>query len=89
MAQDKQPGRKPDWNVTVLDKVTGIKGPIGVGWTDPTDGSIKVKLNPFVVLDTRGNDSTIALWKNVPSQQPRKTPTPPADDLVPQPDIPF
>lgn len=52
-------GRLPDYNVTarIVGKVE-IKGPIGAGWKNP-DGSISVRLNPFIVVD---HQAMIRLW---------------------------
>lgn len=45
------PGRKPDYNVWAVDKKTGISGDIGAAWINE-DGTVRIKLNPFVVIDT-------------------------------------
>lgn len=54
-------GRKPDYNVSALDKATDRRGKIGVAWKQD-DGSIQVKLDAFVVLDARQHDLLIALF---------------------------
>lgn len=42
--------RRPDFNLSVLDRETEYKGYIGVAWKMP-DGSISIKLNPYVVIN--------------------------------------
>lgn len=46
--------RRPDYNVSVMNKDTDKKGNIGVAWKKE-DGTITIKLNPFVVLDFSEN----------------------------------
>lgn len=54
--------RKPDYNVSALDKGhDDLKGGIGVGWIQQ-DGTIRLKLNPFVVLDTTRHELVITLF---------------------------
>lgn len=43
-------GRKPDYNISVLDKTSGGRGVVGAGWIQE-DGSISIKINPCVLLD--------------------------------------
>ncbi len=45
----KTKGRKPDYNVSVLNKATEQRGPVGVGWLNE-DGSISISLNMCVIL---------------------------------------
>lgn len=54
--------RPPDYNLAVLDKKTEAKANCGVAWNQP-DGSIRIKLNGFVVLDTSRMDLVITLFK--------------------------
>jgi hypothetical protein len=42
-------GRTPDWEFRYLNKDTEERGQVGAAWTND-DGSIRVKLNPCVVL---------------------------------------
>lgn len=41
--------RKPDYQLSYLNKTTEEKGVIGCGWQND-NGSISVKLNPLVVM---------------------------------------
>lgn len=61
MAERKK-GRRPDWNLSALDKVTEKRGDIGAAWTNP-DGSIAIRLNMNVVIDSRTQDLVITLFK--------------------------
>ena len=65
MAKKREPGSKygrpPEWKLTALDKETEESGQIGVGW-DEEDGSITIKLNMNIVLDTRTQKLAIRLW---------------------------
>lgn len=51
----------PDYNIAALDKKTEIRGTIGAAWKN-ADGSIRLKLNPFLVLDTGKNDLVVTLF---------------------------
>jgi hypothetical protein len=42
-------GRTPDYTLSALNKSNEHKGKIGVAWNN-SDGSITIKLNPFVVI---------------------------------------
>ena len=55
--------RKPDYNVSAMDKRddTRNNGNIGAAWLN-ADGTINIKLNPFVVIDTRMHDLAITLF---------------------------
>lgn len=55
-------GRKPDYNVHAMDKGTEEKSRIGAAWGNP-DGSISIKLNPFIAL-TSHPDLVIMLFLN-------------------------
>lgn len=57
-------GEAPDFNVTAMDKNDDtFKGQIGVAWINE-DGTIAIKLNPFIVLDTNRHNLTIRLFPN-------------------------
>lgn len=45
----KEKGRTPDWNLSAMEPNNVCKGKIGGGWNND-DGSISIKLNPFVTL---------------------------------------
>lgn len=55
-------GRKPDYSVNAMNKRTDEKSRIGAAWVNP-DGSIRIVLNPFVVL-TAGPDLVITAFVN-------------------------
>ncbi len=65
MAGETFQPRKPDWDVSVLDKGSQRKGNAGCAWNQP-DGTIRIKLNSFVVLDTNVADYVITLFKKQP-----------------------
>lgn len=44
-------GRKPDYIIKAMDKVTKEKGEIGVAWMN-LNGSISIRFNRFVVVPT-------------------------------------
>lgn len=51
----KNVGRKPDYTISAMMKINrDAKGRVGAGWTQ-LDGSIQVKLDPFVVLQGEAN----------------------------------
>ena len=54
-------GRIPDYDLSVLSKSNEHKGKVGVGWINQ-DGSISIKLNPFVVLSA-SQDLLITLFR--------------------------
>lgn len=56
-------GNKPDWRLSGLDKNSEVKGNIGVAWTKP-DGSISIKLNPFVMLNGANDGLVLTLFPN-------------------------
>lgn len=57
-------GRRPDYTLSAMDKGNdALKGSVGVAWINE-DGSISVRLNPFVVLDTRQHSLELRLFKN-------------------------
>ncbi len=67
MTQARNIGRKPDYNLHAMDKVTDEKSRVGGAWLND-DGSISVKLNPFVTLA-----STTALVLTLfPASEPSK-----------------
>lgn len=51
---------KPDYDVTATTDDGSHKGRIGAGWSQP-DGSIAVKLSPFVVINSQ-DGLKIRLW---------------------------
>lgn len=91
-------GNKPDYNLSGLNKGTDVKGKIGVGWDKP-DGSISIKLNPFVVLDGSNPDLVLTLFPYregfvgaEKGSEPRKAPVFGGDDAgetLVQDEIPF
>lgn len=55
-------GRKPDYNVGAVDKVSGFKhSRVGAAWKQG-DGQISIKLNPFVVFDCTRMDIVLPLF---------------------------
>ena len=60
--QEQFVSKPPDYKVSALSKTTEQRGPVGVAWTQP-DGTIRIKLNSFVVLDNR-DDLLITLFPN-------------------------
>jgi hypothetical protein len=62
-AEDARPRRprRPDFDAWAVDMSTGQKGCIGAAWQND-DGSVSVKLNPFVVLDTTRAEFKIRLY---------------------------
>ena len=56
-------GRKPSHYLKALDKATDEKsGRIGAAWVN-RDGTISIKLDPFVTLNG-GNDLVLTLFPN-------------------------
>ena len=56
-------GRKPDYNLSMLDKVTDMRGQVGVAWNNP-NGTIAIRLNPCVVLDGSNKELVLTLFPN-------------------------
>lgn len=57
-------GKKPDYTLSAMDKDTErLKGNVGIAWINE-DGTISIRLNPFVVLDTREHALELRLFKN-------------------------
>lgn len=54
--------RPPDYNVSALNKNTEVKGNVGVAWKQ-SDGTIRVKINAFVVLEG-GEPLVLTLFPN-------------------------
>lgn len=80
--------KPPDYTVSALSKTNDkIKGVIGVGWTKP-DGSITIKLNPFVVLDQFEHDPVITLFP-ITQQKSKGKPANAVTQDRPNEDIPF
>lgn len=46
--------RSPDYNVHAMDKRTDEKARVGAAWSN-ADGSVSIRLNPFVVLTSTSN----------------------------------
>lgn len=67
-------GRKPDYKIHALNKITEAKGEIGAAWANP-DGTITLVFNAFVAVPVSG-DVVITMFKNVPKEerQPHKQP---------------
>lgn len=55
-------GRQPDYKLSALNKDTEHKGNIGCAWIN-ANGTISIKLNPFVVLSASQN-LAITLFPN-------------------------
>lgn len=91
--------RKPEYNLSGLNKDTDARGRCGAGWLNE-DGSISITLDPWVMLKGRGHGGNISLVlfptrddyvprRNKPksdTSRPYRKATPP-DDL--EDDIPF
>ncbi len=57
-------GQKPDYDLSAYNRATKARGKIGAGWKN-ADGSITVKLNPCVVIDSDSiamGDIAVTLW---------------------------
>lgn len=50
----KSERRKPDYDLSALSNTNDIRGKVGAAWIND-DGSINIKLNPFVVLNSHDN----------------------------------
>ena len=61
MSREKQ-GRKPDYDLSALDKVTDMRGKVGAAWIN-TNGTISIRLNPWVVLDGANKELVITLFQ--------------------------
>lgn len=59
---------KPDYTLSVLQRDTEHKGVVGAAWKN-ADGSISIKLSPFVVLSEVDN-LMIRLFVNDPTYKP-------------------
>lgn len=65
-------GKKPDFNVSAMDTTTEPatkNNRIGAAWTND-DGSIRVKIDPFVVIHG-GPNMYVTLWPNDGEQRGR------------------
>jgi hypothetical protein len=67
--------RKPDYDLTLLNKKTGRKNPSAGGAWLNDDGSINIQLNPFVTF-TDDPDTIITLFPRSASHSPPFQPTP-------------
>lgn len=69
MTNPRPKGRMPDWELRYLNKDTDEKGQVGAAWTND-DGSIRIKLNPRVVLEA-GPDCVLTLfvWQDNPNKK--------------------
>jgi hypothetical protein len=63
--------RKPDYDLSLMDKVSGRKNPSAGGAWINDDGSINIQLNPFITFTSDPN-MVITLF-------PRNTPPVPKD----------
>lgn len=71
----KSGGKQPDYDLCFIHKNTGQKGRVGAAWSNP-DGSIRVTLNPLVVIPSdpgivltlfkRGSRSTVESTDSTP-----------------------
>lgn len=71
MAKSKQPGRQPDFILSVFDKQTEYKGRVGAAWLNEK-GHISIKLNTCVVLRADEN-LMITLFPNDGQYESRRT----------------
>lgn len=62
MTQPNQKGRRPDYILSAKVMPDGHRGSCGAGWVNP-DGSITVKLAPWVVLEAK-DGASIRLFPN-------------------------
>lgn len=62
--------RKPDYDVSALNKATDVKGRIGAAWKND-DGTISVILNDFVAVKQEG-DLLITLFPKSDAVKPKK-----------------
>jgi hypothetical protein len=53
--------RPPDYELSVMDKRTNSKGRVGAAWRNK-DGSITIKVCPFVVLDFKNPELVVMLY---------------------------
>lgn len=57
-------GRKPDYQLKILNKSNDKRGIIGAAWKNE-DGSISIQINPCIILDgNQLDDFVITLFKN-------------------------
>ncbi len=61
MSEETKQTRKPDYNVSAMNKSTEEKGRIGAAWINQ-DGSISITLDAFIVLPNAGKDLLITLF---------------------------
>ncbi len=59
--------RQPEYSLNCLNKTTEAKGRIGAAWLND-DGSIRIVIDPFVVLPPVG-EIVLTLFKNKPYTQ--------------------
>ena len=55
-------GRKPDYRIAAMNKVTDEKGNIGAAWVNP-EGTISLVFDPWVVVP-RGKEIVITMFPN-------------------------
>jgi len=90
-------GRQPDYHLHAMNKDTDRKGRIGAAWKND-DGSISIKLDAFVVLNSNDN-LEVRLFTNryaapaasppVPPPTPQEEPKQPYTTKDLHDDIPF
>lgn len=73
-------GRKPDYDVSALNKDNERKGKIGAAWANP-DGTISIVLNTFIVLDTGRDNLLITMFPTTGYKPKGKSNLPPDSDL--------
>lgn len=66
----KTKSRKPDYDLSALDKSTGERGKVGGAWVND-DGTINIKLNHCIVL-TAGPDLHLTLFPYGDGTKPKK-----------------
>lgn len=96
MSQQYTPGRKPDYTLSALDKTTGEKNVVGAAWRN-SDGSIRIKINAFVVLPGGSNtvltlfdvEETARKFGRGGKQGPAKPPHRDDEDAVSADGLPF
>ncbi len=76
MAKNKP--RRPDFNLSALDKTTEVRGKVGAAWKND-DGTISIRLDPFVVLSGSSN-LELRLFVNDGQYQPLRPAAPPPAD---------
>ena len=98
----RKTGRTPDYDLSALSNSSDLRGKVGAAWIND-DGSISIKLNPFVVLNA-GEDLQLRLfayrtkedWDRIRTQEKNSAATPSVAEPAPKPkfddmedDIPF